>query len=416
MRRYGRSRPSRDSAAQLGGNARRRVYLCAVGVDAFGSALYLPLGIVLLTEINDLSAQDASFGLGIAAVAGIATVPMNGVLLDRLRPSAAVFWTYMLRAGGYALMPLATSVPILVVASAVSRAGGQANGVALFHLASAIETDERQRVGIFGATVRARNVGSVAGYGTVAIVLSADSRPAILAALCVNVASFLVAGAAASGVTTVRHSRSQFETLPSYRSVLRDRRFIAFVCLFTLLSCQEDLMALGLPLWLRSEAGEIGFLLGGSFVVNSTLVVALQGMASRRAHKIPAMKRRLAYGGVLAGMGCVTFTGLASARGTMQVVLLVLLAVTLMSVGEVLFNSGSHGWLAVWPPEHNRHRYYSAFSLADEVSQVIAPLMILNALHAYPGGAWIFFGVVLAAAGLICSVVIRPTRDSEKGS
>jgi MFS family permease len=90
-------------------SARNRVaLLAALGVDNFGSGLFLPLGLVYVTRVVGLPLGTAGTLVSLGTLAGLAVPAFAGRLVDRIGPKPVIIAAQLLQALGatcYLLAP-----------------------------------------------------------------------------------------------------------------------------------------------------------------------------------------------------------------------------------------------------------------------------------------------------------------------
>src|SRR5260370_38706732 len=97
--------------------------LTALGVDNFGSGLFLPVALLYVTRIVRLPLATAGTIIALETMAGLAVPPIAGRLVDRAGPRLGVISAQLLQAPGAGGYPGAPG-PALVAAGAVRAAVG----------------------------------------------------------------------------------------------------------------------------------------------------------------------------------------------------------------------------------------------------------------------------------------------------
>ncbi len=102
----------------------RLASLTALGVDNFGSGLFLPVALLYVTRIVRLPLATAGTIIALETMAGLAVPPIAGRLVDRAGPRLVVISAQLLQALGAGSYLVARG-PALVAAAAVLLAVGQ---------------------------------------------------------------------------------------------------------------------------------------------------------------------------------------------------------------------------------------------------------------------------------------------------
>src|SRR5260370_10902795 len=97
--------------------------LTALGVDNFGSGLFLPVALLYVTRIVRLPLATAGTIIALETMAGLAVPPIAGRLVDRAGPRLVVISAQLLQALG-AGSYLGARGPALVAAAALAPAVG----------------------------------------------------------------------------------------------------------------------------------------------------------------------------------------------------------------------------------------------------------------------------------------------------
>ena len=98
--------------------------LAALGVDNFGSGLFLPVVLLYVTRVVGLPLAVAGSVVALGTLAGLAVPPVAGRLVDRAGPRRVVIGAELMQALG-AVTYLAARGPAAVAAAAVLLAAGQ---------------------------------------------------------------------------------------------------------------------------------------------------------------------------------------------------------------------------------------------------------------------------------------------------
>ena len=98
--------------------------LAALGVDNFGSGLFLPVVLLYVTRVVGLPLAVAGTVVALGTLAGLAVPPVAGRLVDRAGPRRVVIGAELMQALG-AVTYLAARGPAAVAAAAVLLAAGQ---------------------------------------------------------------------------------------------------------------------------------------------------------------------------------------------------------------------------------------------------------------------------------------------------
>jgi MFS family permease len=178
----------------------RAALLAALGIDNFGSGLFLPVALLYVTRVVGLPLAAAGPVVAVGTVAGLGVPPVAGRLVDRVGPVRVVVGAELLQALG-AVTYLAARGAVVVAAAAVLLAAGQQLFYSsLFALISDVAGDgPKDRPFAVAAMVRAAcfSLGALAAGGLLSVTGPAGYRIAVVAdavsfAACALVLALLV--------------------------------------------------------------------------------------------------------------------------------------------------------------------------------------------------------------------------------
>jgi hypothetical protein len=213
-----------------------------------------------------------------------------------------------------------------------------------------------------------------------------------------NCGSFLIAAAVTTRVPEV--ARQPAPERGPRLIALRDRPFLAFATLDGLLtSTFNDLISIGLPLWLAARTHAPLWLISAALVVNTAGCVLLQVRAARGVDGVPAGARVARHGAALIAAACVLF-GLTAGLPSWAVGLLVLLAAVVHVLGELWLSTGS--WAIVYglAPESAQGQYQGTYFAGRQIGDMIAPPLITFCVLGLHTAGWLVLAVLFVAGGL----------------
>jgi MFS family permease len=98
--------------------------LAALGVDNFGSGLFLPVVLLYVTRVVGLPLATAGTVVAVGTTLGLAVPPVAGRLVDRIGPRLVVVYAQLVQAAGAVTYLVARDV-IAALAAALLLAAGQ---------------------------------------------------------------------------------------------------------------------------------------------------------------------------------------------------------------------------------------------------------------------------------------------------
>jgi MFS family permease len=374
----------------------RVALLCALGIDNFGSGLFLPLALVYVTQVVGVPLAMAGTAVTLGTVGGLVVPPLAGRLVDRVGPRAVVIGAQLLQAAGAGAYLLADGAGPVVAAAVLLSTGQQLFYSCLYVLIADVAGDVPKdrpfaevgmvRAGCFG-------LGGLVAGALLTWLGSAGYR----VALVVDVATFFVAALIlALFVKLARPHRGQAERSVK---VLRNRPYLALILFSGLFGLSLDFFLIGTPVFVLDRLHGPAWL-PGAILALLTVVTSVGGtLALRltaRLTRIAAMRA----GSALFAAWCLVSLGVLLVPDGWQVGYL--LASTLVfAAGDLVFGPRSGALAEAAAPPVARGRYLAAYQYAFTVAQVLAPAVV--ALFSVADWLpWVLVGTcaALAVAGL----------------
>jgi MFS family permease len=385
-----------EAARGLGVEARGAVIasLC----DALGSGLWMPVTVIFLTSSRGLSAVDVGVGLSVAGAVSIACLPLSGVLIRSVGPGRLVVATYVLSALGSLAYLQVRSLVTLIVAGIVARASAEVSRPAKTEFLARL-LSPGERVSTLALRASINNIGFGLGGLGAGVMLAVGTDAAFRAIVVADALSYLVAGAVFLrwAVDDKAARPPRVRSLPAYRNVLRDDRYVVVSLFNAVLMMQDSLLTVGLPLWLTRETHAPVALAGWLFALNTVLVIMLQVRLSHGAEDLARAARLYLRMAVMFAIASLAFVA-AAHRPELVAVLLLVGGTTTMTFAEMWFSAGQWSVSIGLAPEHLRDYYLTVFSFGTALQRTFGPVVVTVALTALGGWGWILLAVALALA------------------
>ena len=169
----------------------RVALLAALGVDNFGSGLFLPVVLLYVTRVVGLPLAAAGTVVALGTVAGLAVPPAAGRLVDRVGPRRIVICAELLQALGTVTYLVARGTVMVAVAAVLLAGGQQLFYSSLFALIADVAGDvPRDRP--FAVAAMVRSAGFGLGGLAAAALLSWAGTGGYRVAVMVDAGSFAV--------------------------------------------------------------------------------------------------------------------------------------------------------------------------------------------------------------------------------
>jgi MFS family permease len=405
---------------------------------AVGEGVFLTGNAVFFTHVVGLSAAQVGLGLTIAGVVTFCLALPLGRLADRVGPKRVWAIGALLEAVAYLLYPVihgfAAYVAVITVIELIGAAAGAGRGA---YTLDVFSREERVRSLAFMRS--ALNIGFTLGalLGGIALATGSDAViravPLLTAAILALNALLItrlpdalqggagvvpleveealeqpgaaeVAGGQGSPVTVdVTGPRSSGSGEPAPESgrprggALRNVGFLLTKVCQGVLSTNQVLLNVVIPLWLVEETDAPRVLLAWLFGTNTVLAVLLQVAAARGADTVSGALRASRVSGAFFVLSCAIVAFTHDTVGWVTVVLVWVGHVTV--TGAELFQSASDwGLTAELSDPERRGEYQGAGRLGQTVGNVWAPAAYTYLAMEWGGPGWLVIAVIVLVA------------------
>jgi MFS family permease len=358
--------------------------LVALGVDNFGSGLFLPLTLVFATRVVGLPLAVAGMTVTAGTLAGLLVPPVAGRLVDRVGPRPVVVASQVLQALGTLVFAGAGGVVTVAVAVGLLAAGQQLFYSSLFALISDV-VGEREKDRPFAVVGMVRSACFGVGGLCAAWLLTID---ALRVAVLVDAASFVVCALVLVLLVRVSHVRAA----PAGGDRRVSRRFLLLILVTGLVALGGDFFLVGMPVYVL-DLGSPSWLPGVLLALHTAVTSACGTLAVRATGRL-ARTTTLA----LAGWLLVLWCGLCSVASALPLgwrPAWLLGSALVLAVGGTLFGARVNALAVALAPAATRGRHLAAFQYAFTVPGVLAPAVVAL----FTLGTWAPWAVVALCAG-----------------
>ncbi|WP_310963293.1 MFS transporter [Nocardioides terrisoli] len=370
-------------------------------LSAFATGSFLTGTAVFFTQVVGLSGAQVGLGMSIAGAVTLALSLPLGRLSDRV--GAKPLWAVaaLVEAVFYFAWPLARGmvsfVALLSVIAVVSVAGNTGRNVyrlAIFPRGAA-------RVRALAYMRAARNVGYTLGALASGIALAIGTRGAITAVPILTGALLLLNAAmvaALPGLDRPAHAAHEEPGAPAASPAWRNRGWVALAACNGVLTSNQVLLNVVVPLWLVERTDAPRVLLAWLFGTNTVMAVLLQVRASRGAETVDGALRAVRRCALSFVLSCVVISITHDTVGWVSVALIWLGHVTI--TGAELWQSASDwGFQSELSDPRRLGDYQGVWSLGYQAGPILFPgLYTWLALHWGAPGWAVIAGLAVAAA------------------
>ncbi|MFF7338183.1 MFS transporter [Streptomyces sp. NPDC008163] len=388
---------SRFATAVRSSSAGERTLVVSSLSDSMGTGLFAALAAVFFTRVSGLTATQFALGLSLAGAVGfLLTIPM-GVVGDRFGARRTLIVLNLWRAVGFACYVFVTSFPAyLVVVLLTAVADRTAGGVSQAIVAD-VAGDDR-RVSLMAVVRSVRNVGYAVGGLAAGIAIAVGSSWVFRGTLFGIALFFVICAALLARLKTADAVRVPRGT--KRRWAFRDRRYLVFTGLNTLLTLHVTTLNVLLPLWILASPGIPESLVALPLIVNTVLVSVFQLPATRHITDLRGAGRAALASAVLLTAACAFFAFSAwwnDSAGAVPVLVIGVLALTMAEMWQAASSWQISMDLA---PERDRSQYLSTFNLSNTAERVVGPAVLPALVMTFRSWGWLAASVVVLAGGV----------------
>jgi MFS family permease len=380
-------------------------------IDQVGGALLFPFITLYITQKFDVGMTQVGVIFGEVAIFSVVGTILGGALTDRFGRKGMVIFGLLASAFINMTLGLVNRIEWVYLGAPFIGLFANAAGPAHGAMVADILPEEKRAQGygimrvVFNlAVVIGPAIGGLLAVRSYLLLFIADAVTSTITAIIVAVAIKESKPELAEG----EEEQTVAETIGGYRDVLRDVTFLLFIGAFILLSLVYMNMNTTLGVYLRDTHGipERGF--GYLLSMNAAMVVLLQFPITRRIAKYRPMTM-MTVGTVLYAIGFGMY-------GFVSTYLFFVVAMVIITIGEMLVAPNSQALAASFAPEDMRGRYMAMFGFSGLIPTAIGPLLagiVMDNLD--QRWLWYAAGILgLAAAGAFSLLQRRVERTDEE--
>ncbi|MFF1546794.1 MFS transporter [Streptomyces sp. NPDC058291] len=382
----------------------RRVLAVSNFVYTVGSGLYLTAGVLYFTQAVRLPPAQVGLGLGIAGCLSLAVGIAVGHLADRVGARGVYLVTLLVQALATAGF-LAVDGFLSFVAAVSAATGAKAAGLAA--RSPLVRRHGGERPQEFRAYLRSvSNVGISLGALAAGWAVQSGTRTAYQLLVAGNAVA--LAAAAAVLLPLPPLAPAPRETGPRWIA-LRDRPYLLLTFLDGVMAVQFKVLTVAVPLWLVGFTSAPDWLVSGTMLTGTVIVVAFQVRASRAVVSPAAGGRAYRRAGVAFLAACVLIS-LSAGVPAWAAVTLLLIAVVIHTVGELWHSAGGFEVSFALAPEHATGQYLGVFGLGAGLAEAFGPGLLIALCIGWGRPGWYVVGALFAVTGLAVPPAIRRAR------
>lgn len=375
------------------------IFSVTVFIDRLGGSLLYPFYALYLTSRFHIDMAEVGGLFAAFAVSGFVGSALGGALTDRLGRRTMLIFSLIASSLSSVAMGLVGTVPLFVLLSVFVGILGNIGGPAQDAIVADLLPEEQRAQGygmirvIFNLAVVIGPV--IGGFLATRSYLALFLTDAVISSIAAVFVYFFLPETKPAPHQEAK-SESMAQTFAGYGRVLRDSLYMAFLLAVFLEVLVYMNMNTTLGVFLRDVHGvpESGY--GWILSMNAAMVVVLQFWITRRLSKQRPMLM-MAAGTALYALGFAMY-------GLVSTYALFLLAMVVITIGEMVLAPFAQSLVASFAPEQMRGRYMAVSGLTWGLSLAIGPFLAGLAFdHFDPRWLWFACGVVgmISALGFV---------------
>jgi len=379
-------------------------------IDQVGGALIYPFFTLYITRRFDVRMKEVGLVFGLFALSSVVGSTLGGAMTDRLGRKGMLIFGLVGSASATLLMGLANTLGIFMVSTLLVGLLAQAGGPAQQAMVADLLPPEKRAEG-FGILRVMANLAVTIGPAIGGLLAA---RSYLLLFVCDVAASLITAVFLFFAIRETKPEtrvdeeiETVAQTFKGYGLVLQDAVFVLFMLASILRAFVGMQLTTTLPVYLRDIHGvaERGF--GTILSLNAAMVVLFQFPISRRISRYSPLGV-MAVGMALYALGFGTY-------GFVSSYTLFLVAVAVLTVGEMMTAPVAQSLASQMAPEKMRGRYMAVYGFSWVIPAAAGPTLAGLAMD-YADPRWVWYGtstVGLAAAGVYLLLRRRAGRAIE---
>jgi len=382
---------------------RHRRFVTAIGIDAVGSGVFMPISMLYFLVATDLTLVQVGAAISLASLVSLPAGPLLGSVVDRVGAKPVLLAGNVLQGVGFVAFLFADSFLAVTFWIVVATIGRTAFWGSYGPIVASISVPGERELW-FGFLGALRNVGFAIGGLVSGIAITIGTETAYAAVAIANAASYGVALVLLLGMP--ESPRAEHEARAgSWATVLLDRPYGVLWLAQLAFSTSMMVLNFAIPIYATVVLGLPGWVTGAVFTINTIMVGLGQGLVVR-AMTGYVRWRILVVANACFAAAYVVLLG-ADVVGRAAAIAVVLLAAVVYTLGELTGGPVTIALAGDSAPEHLRGRYLSLIQLAWNVAGTVAPVTFAWLLDRGPTPLWLALLGLAVVGGAISAVLGR---------
>lgn len=189
-------------------------------------------------------------------------------------------------------------------------------------------------------------------------------------------------------------------------SALRDRPYLLLTALDGMMAVQFKVLTVGIPLWLVGFTDAPRWLISGTILTSTFIVIAFQVRASRRVISPQAGGRAYRRAGMTFLISCSLISLAAGIPAWAAAAVLVTTAV-IHTIGEIWYSAAGFEVSYALSPPHATGQYLGVFGLGAGLADALGPTLLISLCITWGRPGWYVLGALFALTGLGAPFAVR---------
>jgi len=380
----------------------------ALFIDRLGGALIFPFIALFITSKFEVGMTEVGQLFAIVAIASVFGSMVGGAMTDKFGRKVMIIFGLVVSALSALALGFAENLKMIYMVGVAVGLFFNIGGPAQQAIIADLLPEEKRAEG-FGLLRIVANLAITIGPAIGGILAThsylwlfiIDAIASTITALIV----FFVIPETKPEEPADKSSESILETLGGYFKVARDGLFMAFICASVLMILVYMQMNSTLSVYLRDVHGipDQGF--GYILSLNAGMVVLFQFWITRRIKRLPPM--------IVMALGTVFYAIGFSMYGFVSTYVLFMLAMVIITIGEMFVAPVGQALVANFAPEDMRGRYMAIYGFTWTIPMAFGPWAAGLIMDNYdPNWVWYACGIISTIA--IFSYLLLHSRTSER--
>jgi hypothetical protein len=187
---------------------------------------------------------------------------------------------------------------------------------------------------------------------------------------------------------------------------LRDRPYLLLTTLDGIMAIQFKVLTVAIPLWLIGATTAPRWLISGTMLVNTVIVIAFQVRASRTIDSPAAGAGAYRRSGVAFLVSC-SLISLSAGIPAWAAAALLMTAVVIHTVGELWHSAAGFEVSFALAPRHATGQYLGVFGLGAGLAEAVGPSLLISLCITWGRPGWYVVGALFTLTGLAAPVAVR---------